>query len=434
MAQKAKKLPEDQALEEEFVRPPRDWLQYPRSKIIIVVVVAVALAVLTSLLWPVDPTKNFLPGADHVNRFGAGAIVGATFTVIALLVYFVAKRTLWDLLQLLIVPIALAGIGFFFTMQQDVRQQKIEDRRVQQAQEIENERAKQAQEIEELRAEHATLQAYLDQMGTLLLDRNLRGADETSNVGRLARARTLVVLDALESERQERVLRFLVETELIQTISLKYARLENIELPHRILLRGVDLQQAELKGANLAYADLRGTYLAGAHLEDAHLKEARLEEANLSGAFLERANLSEAHLANVDLSNAAELWKHSTDLMQERGAGLGHANLSGADLRDANLSSASLESANLEGANLEGANLESANLESANLKGANVTDEQLDQAKSLKGATMPNGQTYEEWHKSKGGGDKEVNRTSWIISYEEWLKSKGRGEENSGSS
>jgi hypothetical protein len=34
-----------------------------------------------------------------------------------------------------------------------------------------------------------------------------------------------------------------------------------------------------------------------------------------------------------------------------------------------------------------------------------VTEEQLEAAKSLKGATMPNGQEYEDWLKSKGRGE-----------------------------
>ena len=267
------------------------------------------------------------------------------------------EKTLWDLLQLLIVPLALAAIGFWFTAEQEERQQMME------AQQAQVER-----EIEAERAEQATLQAYLDQMGTLLLDRNLRTADENSDVRRLARARTLVVLDALSPLRQERVLRFLREAELIRAtppnehpvIPLKYATLENIELPHRILLRGADLQQADLSGANLAYIDLRDTYLAGAHLEGAHLHSADLEGADLSGA----------NLADVDLSNAEELWKKGT-FMRERGAGLGDADLSGA--------------------NLTGADLDSANLSGANLKDAHVTDEQLAECESLEGATMPDG-------------------------------------------
>jgi uncharacterized protein YjbI with pentapeptide repeats len=264
-------------------------------------------------------------------------------------------KTLWDLLQLLIVPLALAAIGFWFTAQQEARQREIEDRR-----------ARVEREIEAERAEQVTLQAYLDQMGTLLLDRNLRAADENSDVRRLARARTLVVLDALGPTRQERVLRFLHEAEMIRATSpegqpvipLKYASLESIELPHRILLRGADLQQADLSGANLAYIDLRDTYLAGAHFEGADLEGAHLEGADLSGTFLEGADLSDANLADVDLSNAEELWKPGTD-MRERGAGLAHADLSG-----------------------------------ANLKGANVTDEQLAECASLEGAIMPDGTKY----------------------------------------
>jgi uncharacterized protein YjbI with pentapeptide repeats len=225
------------------------------------------------------------------------------------------------------------------------------------------------------------LQAYLDQMGTLLLDRNLRAADENSDVRRLARARTLVVLDALGLTRQERVLRFLHEAEMIRATSpegqpvipLKYASLESIELPHRILLRGADLQQADLSGANLAYIDLRDTYLAGAHFEGADLEGAHLEGADLSGTFLEGADLSDANLADVDLSNAEELWKPGTD-MRERGAGLAHADLSGA--------------------NLIGADLSGADLSGANLKGANVTDEQLAECASLEGAIMPDGTKY----------------------------------------
>src|SRR5919205_3832255 len=136
-------------------------------------------------------------------------------------------KTIWDWLQLLIVPIMLSLITIAFTWQQDVRQQRIADSR-----------ADQARKIEEQRAQQATLQAYLDQMGTLLLDRDLHGADEDSDVRRLARARTLVVLDALGPDRQNKVFRFLNETELIQAgtgdrppiISLKYASLRDFEL------------------------------------------------------------------------------------------------------------------------------------------------------------------------------------------------------------
>jgi hypothetical protein len=76
--------------------------------------------------------------------------------------------------------------------------------------------------------------------------------------------------------------------------------------------------------------------------------------------------------------------------------------LSGADLRGASLIGANLFVANLEGANLEGANLDV----------ANVTDWQLAQCRSLKGATMPDGQKHEDWLKSKGRGKADENSGS----------------------
>jgi uncharacterized protein YjbI with pentapeptide repeats len=297
-------------------------------------------------------------------------------------------KPVWDWLQLLIVPLMLALISVVFTWQQDARQQRIENQRANQVQKIENQRAEAERELAALRNEQATLQAYLDQMTTLLLDRNLRGADENSDVRMLARGRTIIVLDVLSEYRQVRALRFLYEARLIQptstdeqpVISLNNASINNIKLSHRPFLGGAELQQAGLSGAKLSHSDLRETHLVAAQLQGTNLEHTDLEGADLSAAFLGRADLSGANLADADLSNAEGLYEKGTKLWK-RGAGLIHANL--------------------EDANLEGANLEGANLEGANLEGANVTSEQLDQAKSLEGATMPNGQKYEDWLKDK---------------------------------
>ena len=56
---------------------------------------------------------------------------------------------------------------------------------------------------------------------------------------------------------------------------------------------------------------------------------------------------------------------------------------------------ANLSGANLSGANLSGANLSGANLYNANLQNAiGVTVQELQQAKSLQGAIMPDGTTH----------------------------------------
>jgi hypothetical protein len=125
-------------------------------------------------------------------------------------------KTLWDLLELLIVPLVLVTIGFVFSVQQDARQTAIENRRAEQARKLADQQAEEERKIADRRTEQATLQAYLDQIGTLLLDRNLREADVDSDVRRLARGRTLVVFDAVTAFRQVRALRFLYEAGLIQ--------------------------------------------------------------------------------------------------------------------------------------------------------------------------------------------------------------------------
>jgi len=100
------------------------------------------------------------------------------------------RKTLWDWLQLLIVPVALAGIGFWFTVQQDARQQQIENQRAKQTQKIENQRAEAERELAEQRAQDEALQAdlseanlsnadlvYADLSGADLFDADLSDAD-----------------------------------------------------------------------------------------------------------------------------------------------------------------------------------------------------------------------------------------------------------------
>lgn len=104
-------------------------------------------------------------------------------------------------------------------------------------------------------------------------------------------------------------------------------------------------------------------------LKDGSLRKAGFRGANLRGANLRGADLQGADLIKVDLS--------------------------GANLVGANLSEAALFGASLVGANLIGANLDDAYLSGANLVGAILTEEQLAQTRSLEGATLPEGKTYD---------------------------------------
>src|SRR5215208_8228948 len=107
--------------------------------------------------------------------------------------------------------------------------------------------------------------------------------------------------------------------------------------------------------------------LSKAELFMADLRSADLRSANLHGTYMVKTNLFMANLTNADFSGAA---------------------LSGADLIRADLSEANLSNAQLSHADLTDAR--------------GLTDEQIAAAKSLKGATMPNGQKYKSWLKGSG--------------------------------
>jgi uncharacterized protein YjbI with pentapeptide repeats len=257
----------------------------------------------------------------------------------------------------LLIPLAVAAGTWWITWQQG---------------RIADQRAEADRELAEQRAQDEALQAYLNQMSSFLLEKDLRlstrdNATEDSKEARnLARARTLTVLRTLDSRRKEQVMQFLMEAALVQTVGGKQPIVEL----SGAYLNDTDLVTADLGGAELSDANLSGAYLFGAELSDANLGS-----ANLSGAILNAAYLFGANLSNADLSGAY-------------------------------VSRANLRSANLSDANLFGANLSDANLSDANLEGTQeVSDEQLAKAKSLTGATMPNGQKYEDWLKSKGSGE-----------------------------
>jgi uncharacterized protein YjbI with pentapeptide repeats len=276
--------------------------------------------------------------------------------------------TVRDWLQLLIVPLVLVVIGFLFTIQQDARQQAIEDQR-----------AQSEREIEEQRAQDAALQAYLDQMSQLMLEGDLRGSQEGSEVRTLARARTQTILARLDSRRKGSVVQFLYEASLIDkegpVVSLS-----------DVSLRGADLSGLDLKGATLISADLNDTDLEGADLSEADLSEADLDRADLSWAVLSGTDLSGAELSDANLDNAV---LSGADLT---GAKLNHADLRGAILSYVDLSNAYLIKSNLNDAELWEADLSAANLADAQ----GVTEEELEeQAKILRGATMPDRSTHD---------------------------------------
>jgi uncharacterized protein YjbI with pentapeptide repeats len=272
-----------------------------------------------------------------------------------------------------------AGVVASITAAVGLLNLRLTRKNLEQQRELEAQRAEQQREL----AQGNALQAYYEQIGKLITECNLRNT-KREEIRELARGQTLTVLQEVDGYGKGSLLTFLHGAGLIRTGN------------PAVTLIGANLQEAELQGADLRDADLREVVLRGANLQGAILRQAYLQVAHLQGANLQAnllaAILELAHLQGADLRNAFL-----------RKAVLRGALLQGADLREAYL-----EGANLQDAELRGALLQGADLQGADLQGAHVTDEQLADVQDLRGATMPDGQKYEDWLKDKEGSGKDV--------------------------
>jgi uncharacterized protein YjbI with pentapeptide repeats len=282
-------------------------------------------------------------------------------------------KTLWDWMELLIIPFVLAIGAFYLNRSERAVERQIAETRVKEERQLAENRIKEDRQLAEDRAklgreiatdrqQEAALQAYLDRMADLLLHEKLR-TTENEEIRDVARIRTLTALRGLDATRKGLVLHFLYEAELV-------GKRNPI-----VSLKGADLRHAQLKAADLKGADLSHANMYNANLFDADFSEANLNHAVLNNAFLFNANFRGADLTDTYL-NEAEL----------RSSNMGGANLNGTCLNGADL-----RSSNLSGVDLSRAVLNNADLAGANLTDSRITDEQLANVKSLKWATMPNG-------------------------------------------
>jgi hypothetical protein len=270
---------------------------------------------------------DWRPSGEQILQWVRIAVaVGSVLLVILLILYVIGlifSIPLLNLLNILAIPITVgAAVPLLDWLQ---KQRELD--------------------VEKQRAQDDALQAYLGEISQLLTDKDrpLHRAQQGDRLSTVARARTLTVLDTLDSgrlkglealdsgRRKRRVLKFLYEANLIYVDSAI------------VRLSKVNLSKADLSGADLSGADLRGADLSG---------------AKLNGAILNRAQLGTARVSVVLPDGGAE-----------------PAEPNPVDLRQADLSQANLQWA----------------------KG--WTYEQLDQAESLEGATMPDGTQYEDWVK-----------------------------------
>jgi hypothetical protein len=152
---------------------------------------------------------------------------------------YIPAKTIWDFLDLIVVPAVLATGAFLFNKSQKDNELRI---------------AKEQKESEQIisddRQKEQVLQNYLDKMAELLLEKKLLEKKVTPDdpVVEVAKIRTITALRALDVERKNLLLQFLRDSGLGEYI---------------------------LRGASLADADLSDTRLVTINLVTANLSESR---------------------------------------------------------------------------------------------------------------------------------------------------------------
>lgn len=197
-------------------------------------------------------------------------------------------KTLWDWLDLLIVPLVLA-VGAYL----------LEGSRKRTERDVENDRQKQH-----------ILDDYFAYISKLLLDHGLSESCASDLARKLARTRTLAALRLLDAKRKAQLLQFLYEANLINlepVIQLNGADFREAVLDEATLshaeLRGVYFSKASIRYATLVGADLRGSDFSEVNFDASNLTDARLAQARLDGADLRKATLCNTDLSEIKLDD-----------------------------------------------------------------------------------------------------------------------------------
>jgi uncharacterized protein YjbI with pentapeptide repeats len=274
-------------------------------------------------------------------------------------------KTVWDFLQLLIVPAVLILLGFAFSAYQAARDDERED-----------ERAKQAATLARAIRMDEILQDYLAQMGGLILDEEPgRDGNESGGVRDVAQTLTLTVLRRLNGSRKGEVVRFLADANLVN------------DPEPTIVLRDADLRGAELRGASLPDVVFDAADLRGARFDDSVLDLTRFEGARLSRTSFSGASLAGVDFTLADLRHASFARAQMTVRQRERDGGAQRVEFGGACLSAVGFERGDTKGASFEGAEGVGVSFDGAQFNPVDLARARLVDVKLERSRVPDGWT-----------------------------------------------
>ena len=202
-----------------------------------------------------------------------------------------ASKTLWDWLDLLIIPVVIGLLGWSFSQAEKAK----------------------TKNREEERSENESFESFLQTMTDLIIKNKLHDEPSRQTLA-IARARINVAFNNLNGARKGQVLQFLYESYLI-------------DINPKLKLRGANLKDAVLDEIVLGESEIRGAYFNKASIKDANLKG-----AILVGCDFTQADLSNSLVKDVDLSYS-DLTKAKLKNMDLTSVNFEGVTLTGADLR-----------------------------------------------------------------------------------------------------
>ena len=209
-------------------------------------------------------------------------------------------KTLWDWLDLIIIPVFIALFTWIYTEFEKDKNSKIEQ---------ENAREK-------------TLDSFINTMTELLVKHDLAGTPEQKRLA-IARTRINLALPQLDGGRKGQILQFLYESDLV-------------DLNPKFRLLGCNFNESLLENIVLGQAEIKGAYFKEALFKKSNLVEANFTSCDFTGAdftncLMTNTNLSYTKLNNVKLENI-DLTK-----VEFEGADLTNASLKGSTIKQIQL-------------------------------------------------------------------------------------------------
>jgi uncharacterized protein YjbI with pentapeptide repeats len=336
-------------------------------------------------------------------------------TTVTPVVIYQLEKTLWDWLQLLLVPIILAFGGFWLSRTENRYSLELQERREEEIREIEDKRAKES-----------VLQSYLDQMTKLLLEHKLVETDEQAIVRKIARAWTISAFESLDGKGRSIVFRFLYESGLLtyshnsgpilemngvslsemftymnnfSNINLRRSQITDSYLAEinmsksvltDMLFSDTRLEMCDFEDSDFTDSDLGGNLIIECNFRSTRLFKAFMTDTSIRSSDFEGAILTEltAPRITVNETNMKGVNFHKADI--EDGSFI-ETNLESTDFSQSkairvNFSGSNLKLAIFKGADVQGAVFYNAILDGADFRFSNISPDQLKQMKSYNGA------------------------------------------------